>query len=80
VSHDAPPRPPGLTRVDDRWFQREGEPVDTDTLARLIRLAIPPAWTHVWADPDPDPDAALQGRRRGRQGPQPVPLPPEDRR
>jgi len=58
VSHDAPPRPPGLTRVDGRWFHQDGEAVDTDTLARLKRLAIPPAWTHVWADPDPD--AALQ--------------------
>jgi DNA topoisomerase-1 len=58
VSHDAPPRPPGLTRVDGRWLHQDGEPVDADTLARLKRLAIPPAWTHVWADPDPD--AALQ--------------------
>ena len=58
MSHDAPPRPPGLTRVDGCWFHQDGEPVDTDTLARLKRLAIPPAWTHVWADPDPE--AALQ--------------------
>src|SRR2546423_6504898 len=58
VSHDAPPRPRGLTRVDGRWFHQDGERGDTDPRGRPKRRAIPPAWTHVWADPDPD--AALQ--------------------
>jgi DNA topoisomerase I len=57
VSH-APPRPPGLTRVAGRWYDQRGEPVAGGDLVRLRRLAIPPAWTHVWADPDPA--AALQ--------------------
>src|SRR5205823_6534884 len=52
------PRPPGLSRVGGRWLDQHGEPVDAPTLARLRRLAVPPAWTHVWADPNPD--AALQ--------------------
>jgi len=66
VSHDAPLRPPGLRRVGGCWLDQRGEPVGGDTLARLKRLTIPPAWTHVWADPDPG--AALQAVGQDAKG------------
>lgn len=51
------PRPPGFHRVPGeraRWTDPAGEPVtDAATLERLRRLALPPAWTHVWASIDP---------------------------
>ncbi len=66
MSHDAPLRPPGLRRVGGCWLDQRGETVGGDTLARLKRLAIPPAWTHVWADPDPG--AALQAVGQDAKG------------
>ncbi|PYY32501.1 DNA topoisomerase IB [Curtobacterium sp. MCBD17_030] len=55
-------RPAGLTRLDgqvETWRGVNGAIVTDDvTLERLRRLAIPPAWTHVWASSDPD--AAVQ--------------------
>ena len=53
MTQPQPPRPPGLTRVEGRWYDQRGEPVAAAELVRLRKLAIPPAWTHVWADPDP---------------------------
>jgi DNA topoisomerase I len=67
LTHVAPPRPPGLTRVGADWCDQLGQPVRGDTLVRLRRLAIPPAWTHVWADPDPDAPLQATGvDARGR--------------
>lgn len=56
-------RPPGLhrVRVDGRlvWYDEAGQLVtDPDELARLSRLAVPPAWRDVWASADPQ--AAVQ--------------------
>ncbi len=40
---------------------------DPDVLARLGRLAIPPAWEHVWASPDAEASVQATGvDRRGR--------------
>jgi DNA topoisomerase I len=67
VSHDAPPRPPGLRREAGRWLDEHGEPVAGPVLDRLRRLAVPPAWTHVWAAADPDaPLQAVGVDARGR--------------
>ena len=38
-----------------RYMDAEGRAVrDTQTLARIKSLVIPPAWTDVWICPDPD--------------------------
>jgi DNA topoisomerase-1 len=65
---------PGLRRagrakvryVDDR---RGGRAVtDANTLERIRRLAIPPAWTDVWISPDPSSHLQATGRdARGRK-------------
>ncbi len=46
---------PGLRRASDgRWHAETGRALgDAATLERLEALAIPPAWTDVWASPDP---------------------------
>jgi DNA topoisomerase-1 len=46
-----------------------GRPIrDVDTLARIKRLAIPPAWTDVWICPDPRGHLQATGRdARGRK-------------
>jgi DNA topoisomerase-1 len=41
---------------------------DPETLERIRRLAIPPAWTHVWISPDPRGHIQAVGRdARGRK-------------
>jgi DNA topoisomerase-1 len=51
-------RGPGMLRIDARaalWVDDSGAVVsDEPTLWRLRALAIPPAWTSVWASADPD--------------------------
>jgi DNA topoisomerase-1 len=68
------------SRPGDRGFRREGKPdafryIDadgrrvrnTDTLARIRNLAIPPAWTSVWICEDPQGHLQATGRDvRGR--------------
>ncbi|HLP03110.1 MAG TPA: hypothetical protein VK163_13870, partial [Opitutaceae bacterium] len=64
---------PGLTRVGPerrpRYLDPAGKPVrDAATLARIRRLAIPPAWTHVWICPRADGHIQATGRdARGRK-------------
>ena len=46
----------------------DGRVVDSETLARIRRLAIPPAWTDVWISADPDGHIQATGRdQRGRK-------------
>jgi len=52
------PRSPGITRIraGDGFRYRDpsgADVTDTQTLARIRALAIPPAWTGVWISPDP---------------------------
>ena len=68
------------SRPTDRGFRREGSPDafryldadnrrvrDTDVLARIRALAIPPAWTSVWICEDPQGHLQATGRdARGR--------------
>ena len=69
------------SRPTDRGFRREGTPPDpfryvdadgrrvrnTDTLARIRALALPPAWTSVWICEDPHGHLQATGRdARGR--------------
>jgi DNA topoisomerase-1 len=58
------PSPSGFDYVD-----AASKPVDDpDTLERIRRLAIPPAWTDVWICPDPDGHIQATGRdKRGRK-------------
>jgi len=64
---------PGLRRVASAagfdYVDAAGEPVDDpDTLERIRRLAIPPAWTEVWICPDPHGHIQATGRdKRGRK-------------
>ncbi|MFT3829157.1 MAG: DNA topoisomerase IB [Opitutaceae bacterium] len=64
---------PGITRVGPerrpRYLDPAGKPVrDPATLARIRRLAIPPAWTHVWICPRADGHIQATGRdARGRK-------------
>jgi DNA topoisomerase-1 len=55
-------------RPDGEWVDDLGDPVtDVDTLARLDRLRIPPAWRDVWAAPDPGAKVQATGvDARGR--------------
>ena len=55
-----------MTYTDDR---RGGRTVtDADTLARIKRLAVPPAWTDVWISADPRSHIQATGRdARGRK-------------
>lgn len=51
-------RGPGLTRVRSgaafRYLDTAGvEITDSQTIARIRALALPPAWTSVWISPDP---------------------------
>ncbi len=51
------------------YREAEGRPMkDPETLARIRRLAIPPAWTDVWISPDPLGHLQATGRDdRGRK-------------
>jgi DNA topoisomerase-1 len=67
------PDDPGITRRRHaRGFayrDGDGRPVrDEETLARIRRLAIPPAWTDVWICPSPKGHIQATGRdARGRK-------------
>jgi len=64
---------PGITRVgpgkNPRYRDPRGRAVrDAAVLARIRRLAIPPAWTGVWICPDPNGHLQATGRdARGRK-------------
>ena len=63
---------PGIARVKrGRVFVyvRDGRIVrDAETLARIRRLAVPPAWTDVWISPDAEGHLQATGRdARGRK-------------
>jgi DNA topoisomerase-1 len=65
---------PGLERIGDRggkfrYRDAAGKAVrDAETLDRIARLVIPPAWTHVWICPDPRGHIQATGRdQRGRK-------------
>jgi len=66
-------RQPGLTRRAGRggfdYLDARGRPVkDEATLARIRRLAIPPAWVDVWISPLADSHLQATGRdARGRK-------------
>ena len=43
----------GFVRRDGEWYSPNGDAIsDAGTLTRLKKLAIPPAWLHVWAAED----------------------------
>jgi DNA topoisomerase-1 len=64
---------PGIRRLrvgkGFRYMASDGRPIrDAETLGRIKRLAIPPAWTHVWICPDPRGHLQATGRdARGRK-------------
>jgi DNA topoisomerase-1 len=64
---------PGISRKRAgkgfRYVGPSGQPVrDAETLQRIKRLAIPPAWTNVWICPDPNGHIQATGRdARGRK-------------
>jgi DNA topoisomerase-1 len=64
---------PGIRRVMDRdgvdYLDAEGRPIRApDTLERIRRLAIPPAWTCVWICPNPRGHIQAVGRdAKGRK-------------
>jgi len=65
---------PGLSRRPRKaggfdYLDPRGRRVrDEDTLARIRKLAIPPAWTSVWISPRPDSHLQATGRdARGRK-------------
>ncbi len=78
-----PSPPPGLRLVDDRhpglarrlrrgewrFFDSDGRAVtDAETVERIRKLAIPPAWTDVWICPLPHGHIQATGRdARGRK-------------
>jgi DNA topoisomerase-1 len=62
---------PGIKRKGTRrfrYFDVEGREVSAEDRVRIERLAIPPAWTHVWICPDPNGHIQATGRdARGRK-------------
>jgi DNA topoisomerase-1 len=64
---------PGLRRVSSgsgfSYRDADGRPVkDPETLERIRKLVIPPAWTQVWICPDPRGHIQATGRdQRGRK-------------
>jgi len=64
---------PGIRRTRAgkgfRYAGSDGHPIrDAETLGRIKRLAIPPAWTEVWICPDPRGHLQATGRdARGRK-------------
>jgi DNA topoisomerase-1 len=64
---------PGIRRMrvgkGFRYTASDGRPIrDAETLGRIKRLAIPPAWTDVWICPDPRGHLQATGRdARGRK-------------
>jgi DNA topoisomerase-1 len=64
---------PGISRVSTArgvgYRDADGRPVrDSETLERIRKLVIPPAWTEVWICPDPRGHIQATGRdQRGRK-------------
>ena len=64
---------PGIRRITQDggvdYFDPDGLPLrDPDTLERIRRLVIPPAWSEVWISPDPRGHIQAVGRdARGRK-------------
>ena len=65
---------PGYSRKangnDFEYFDTEGKRIrDEQRLLRIKRLAVPPAWTHVWICPSPNGHLQASGRdaRRRKQ-------------
>jgi DNA topoisomerase I len=64
---------PGIRRKRGRkgfvYLTPDGSPLrDRDTIRRIERLVIPPAWTDVWISPDPQGHLQATGRdARGRK-------------
>src|SRR6202045_4487909 len=64
---------PGIRRARARngfrYSGSDGHPIhDAETLGRIKRLAVPPAWTDVWISPDPRGHLQATGRdARGRK-------------
>jgi DNA topoisomerase-1 len=71
--HYMPDDRPGITRKRQghgfSYIGTGGKAVrDKRTLARIAKLAIPPAWTKVWISPDADGHLAATGRdQKGRK-------------
>jgi DNA topoisomerase-1 len=67
------PDDPGIARIRSgrgfRYEDPDGRPVrDEEVLARIRRIAIPPAWTEVWISPHPNSHLQAVGRdARGRR-------------
>ena len=62
----------GIRRVGSagrfRYLRPDGKSVDKATRERILSLAIPPAWTHVWICPDPNGHLQAVGRdAKGRK-------------
>jgi DNA topoisomerase-1 len=66
-------RRPGIRRrragTSFSYREPDGKPIrDVETLGRIKRLAIPPAWEEVWISPDPNGHIQAVGRdARGRK-------------
>jgi DNA topoisomerase-1 len=63
---------PGITRrrsgTGFSYRMTDGGPIDEETLDRIRKLAIPPAWTDVWICPDPRCHIQATGRdQKGRK-------------
>lgn len=58
-----------LPRGQGFWYRDpDGRKVeDRETLQRIARLAIPPAWTDVWISTDPDGHIQATGRDQRRR-------------
>ncbi|MEY2411379.1 MAG: topoisomerase [Verrucomicrobiota bacterium] len=65
-------RKPGIQRIRAgggfRYVGTKTKSLDSETVERIKRLAIPPAWTRVWICPDPQGHIQATGRdARGRK-------------
>src|SRR5437016_6663396 len=65
--HYVSDRMPGIRRMGTgktfRYLDAKGRQIrDSETLRRIKRLVIPPAWRDVWISPDPDGHLQAVGR------------------
>jgi DNA topoisomerase-1 len=70
VSDDRPGYSRKANGNDFEYFDTEGKRIrDEQRLLRIKRLAVPPAWTHVWICPSPNGHLQASGRdaRRRKQ-------------
>jgi DNA topoisomerase I len=70
VSDDGPGYSRKANGNDFEYFDTEGKRIrDEQRLLRIKRLAVPPAWTHVWICPSPNGHLQASGRdaRRRKQ-------------